>query len=206
MALCGLLSFNNLYHLPVLAYEDCQKVARKWVGAESDLDKRLTTVADNQGRGAFSIQILKVALEKKGYTVFNITKQTKPATRLETLACKFQPCVLLCGNNQSSTAHAVTICSYGHLHDPDYDYPHKLSVNNRLMDLQAWLAANDLTILNIYKAIKQKSDSTQKRTASNRKICKKSKRRYTKRTKRGKKSPQKASRSSRPPHIYQNNK
>lgn len=194
MALCGLLSFNNLYHAPILAYEDCQKVARKWVGANSDSDKRLTTIADNQGRGAFSIQILKVALEKQGYKVFNITKQTNPTTRLEALACKFQPCVLLCGNNQSTTAHAVAICSFGHLHDPDYDYPHKLSVNNKLMDLEAWMAANDLTILNIYKAIRHepmihkiKKSSADKATYNTTLTCKKPKLGRTRRTRRGRK-------------------
>lgn len=187
MALCGLLSFNNLYHLPILGYEDCQAVARKWVGAENDLDKRLTIVADNQGRGAFSIQILKIALEKQGYTVFNITKQTKVVGQLEDLACKSQPCVLLCGNSGNTIAHAVTICSYGHLHDPDCDNSHKLSAKDQLNDLQVWLAANELSILNIYKAVKQESVQTRLHICDNQDNYKHLKARYTRRTKRGKK-------------------
>jgi hypothetical protein len=40
------------------------EVARKWVKAVGPNDAKLRAVADNRGRGAFSIEVLKVALEK----------------------------------------------------------------------------------------------------------------------------------------------
>jgi len=155
MALCGLLSINNMHHMEVLTYDDCQRVARTWVGATSNKDKRLRAIADDRGRGAFSIEIFKVALEKKGFGLLNLGKKLKNSVLTASAAWTNRPCLVLCSNSSNATSHAICLCMRGNLHDPDWETPFNLADNGHEEgNLQAWLQRNDLLIQNVYKTFK----------------------------------------------------
>jgi hypothetical protein len=151
MALCGLLSFNNLFHTRILTYEECQNVAKTWVGAVNDRDAKLRSIADNRGRGAFSIQIFKVALEKKGYSLHSIGKTIGISSKLtSSTAWEARPCIMLCTNVETSIAHAVCLCESGNLHDPDYETAFSLGSIDRTVEMNLWLQGHELDIQSIY--------------------------------------------------------
>lgn len=187
MALCGLLSFNNLFHKVVLRYEECQQVARTWVSATCDVDERLTAVADNMGRGAFSISILKVALEKRGFVLINISKKNTSRELPSSIAWNHRPCVMLCSDRFNSISHAVCICEFGNLHDPDSDTFFSLPNKEPKGSLHEWLKTQELEIQNIYQAAERVS-TIQPPIFNETKRTTRIKRKERSRTKRGKKN------------------
>lgn len=152
-AFCGMISFNNALHKRCLEPEFCLKIAMKWVHARSENDPALRKVGDDKGRGAFSIGVLKVALEKKGLMIRSLGK----FLGLETLTAHHVydnlPCVVIVKHSLSKDSvedcftHAISICSKGFLHDPDFEVPYRLLGPEYF---QSWLEMDDLQIVQAY--------------------------------------------------------
>jgi len=112
--LCGLMSFNNSMHLDILTYEACMNCSIKWVRAKDSHDDKLRLVADNQGRGAFSIDVMKAVLEKKSFKLINFFKQNKMTLGdmkedpLSKIVWNSRPCVIF-----TAQKHALAICDKG---------------------------------------------------------------------------------------------
>jgi hypothetical protein len=152
-AFCGMISFNNALHKRCLEPEFCVKVAMKWVNARSENDPALRKVGDDKGRGAFSIGVLKVALEKKGFMIRSLGKFLGLETLTAHLVYDNSPCVVIVKSALSKDAteefftHAISICSKGFLHDPDFEVPYRLLGAECF---QSWLEMDDLQIVQAY--------------------------------------------------------
>lgn len=123
-ALCGMLAFNNALHSRVLSYHDCLAVAMKWTKAKNTRDPILTTMADNEGRGAFHVSVLHAAIFKKGYEVINCLRKgliCEQGMQSMEKVYALRPCILF-----METHHAVSLCDRGNFHDPDMETVTKL--------------------------------------------------------------------------------
>ena len=152
-AFCGMLSFNNALHKRCLEPEFCLKIAMKWVHARSENDPALRKVGDDKGRGAFSIGVLKVALEKKGFMIRSLGKFLGMETLTAHLVYDNLPCVVIVKSSllnnaaEDCSTHAISLCSKGFLHDPDFEIPYRLLGPEYF---QSWLEMDDLQIVQAY--------------------------------------------------------
>jgi hypothetical protein len=149
MALCGLLAFNDSLHSEVLTYMECMETAMKWVNTSDETDKKLRLVADNEGRGAFSVDILKVVLEKNGYSLFNVFRRQQRRNHSYVIPLRHlwetKPCVIF-----TSEEHAVAVCAKGNVHDPDEAFVVGCS---SWKDLRDWLSSKAYRVEVVYKAV-----------------------------------------------------
>ena len=151
-AFCGMMSFNNAMHTRVLHSSHCLQISMKWVGAKHARDPALNEVADARGRGAFSISVLKVALEKQGFMIRNLKRVFGTDDRLKLMKAIFinVPCVVLVEqleeDNSQKASHAVSICGSKSLHDPDLEIPIKIDEGS----FQKWLDEKQCQVANVY--------------------------------------------------------
>jgi hypothetical protein len=154
---CGLIAFNNLMHEKLLNKELCDGVAMKWVNASDEKDEALRKVGDNENRGAYHIGVLKVALEKKGYTLINIRRRLHT---IQPLAIedvwKSVPVYFLVqqlpDNDGKIFSHAVSICDKHYIHDCDEPIPRKLK---NVQDLNGWMVDKQFNLGFAYKLEKR---------------------------------------------------
>jgi hypothetical protein len=153
-AFCGMMSFNNAMHTRVLHSSHCLQISMKWVGAKHARDPALNEVADARGRGAFSISVLKVALEKQGFMIRNLKRVFGTDERIGVnLIFQHVPCVVLVSpikeledNSPQQSSHAVSICGSKSLHDPDLEIPFKIDEGS----FQKWLDEKQCQVANVY--------------------------------------------------------
>jgi hypothetical protein len=164
-AFCGMMSFNNAMHTRVLNCSHCLQISMKWVGAKHARDPVLNKVADARGRGAFSISVLKVALEKQGFMIRNLRRVFGTDELEVKLIFQHVPCVVLVSpikeldDDSTQSSHAVSICVSKSLHDPDLEIPFKIDEGS----FQKWLDEKQCQVANVYtirasKRIKKKNN------------------------------------------------
>lgn len=151
-AFCGMISFNNALHRRCLEPDFCLKIAMNWVHAKSETDPALRKVGDDKGRGAFSIGVLKVALEKKGLMILSLGKFLDLKALTAHLVYDHLPCVVIVKSSSSKDTedcftHAISLCSKGFLHDPDFEVPYRLLGPEYF---QSWLEMDNLQIVQAY--------------------------------------------------------